>query len=125
MYGRRRPPPPVYLYVSHRQQLYTFLPSSSPSFLPFCLFIFPSFLPSSLPTCSPAYIPTFYLAYLNLQTSSIHPAFVDLRCSLPAVQSLPTRPPPCSFYSEYNGLFTMPWSLTSVKKIMGTFRIEY
>merc|ERR1712194_117790 len=59
--------PPVYLYVFHRQQLHTFLssflpsllPSFSSSLLPLCPFT-SSFLPSSLHTCPPAYVPTFW-----------------------------------------------------------------
>merc|ERR1712194_756945 len=124
------PPPPVYLYISHRQELHTFLSSFPPSFLPLCPFT-SSFLPSSLPTCPPAYIPTFWptLIYTHHQpTQSSWP-----RCAAGQLFRLYQRGRLLLlfllgvqwpfFYSDYSRPFTTPWSWASVKEIMGIFTI--
>merc|ERR1712194_49224 len=94
------PPPPVYLCVSHRQELHTFLPSLLPSFLSL-----PSLLPSFLPLCLPALLLTFLPSRLPQSTHTINPPSLHGPAAQPASRSVTTDEAVSSysFYSEYNG----------------------
>merc|ERR1712085_76787 len=89
----------------HRQSISTsstansFIPFFLPSFPPSLLLFFPPsslslhfFLPSILSAYLPSCLRSYLLAHPKLHTPSTHLAFMALLCTLPAIQSQPTRP---------------------------------
>merc|ERR1712194_712477 len=75
------------------------LPPPTASYLPSLLLFFPPsslslhfFLPSILSAYLPSCLRFYLLAHPKLHTLSTHLAFMALLCSLPAIQSQPTRP---------------------------------